>query len=215
MEEVGMSRQLTRRSLLERCATFGALYIAVPTSLSKIAEAWDSAGKKLQPTPSCELGPFYRRSAPNMANLRTDKDTGMPMAVSGVVYSVSGEALPEAKVEVWQTDHFGHYDIEGYRFRSTVQSDRKGLYSYESVVPGHYPQRVCQHVHYLVTAPGHKPLVTQLYFATDPVFDGDPQKNFSRDPLITSVELVRPVTIKGDPKEMIAAVNFDLVMEKR
>jgi protocatechuate 3,4-dioxygenase beta subunit len=82
-------------------------------------------------------------------------------------------------------------------------------------MPGHYPQRVCQHVHYLVTAPGHKPLTTQLYFGTDPVFDGDPQKNFSRDPLISSLELVRPVMIKGDPKEMIAAVNFDVVLEKR
>jgi hypothetical protein len=68
-------------------------------------------------------------------------------------------------------------------------------------------------VHYLVTAPGHKPLITQLYFATDPVFDGDPEKNFKRDPLISSRELVRPVVIKGDPKQIIAAVNFDLVME--
>ena len=45
------------------------------------------------------------------------------------------------------------------------------------------------------------------------MFDGDPDKNFHRDPLITSRELVRPVMIKGDPKQMIAAVNFDLVME--
>jgi protocatechuate 3,4-dioxygenase beta subunit len=68
-------------------------------------------------------------------------------------------------------------------------------------------------VHYLVTAPGHKPLITQLYFATDPAFAGDPDENFTRDPLITSRELVRPVVIKGDPKQIIAAVNFDLVME--
>jgi len=69
-------------------------------------------------------------------------------------------------------------------------------------------------VHYLTTAPGHKPLITQLYFATDPVFEGNPDKNFTRDPLITSRELVRPVIIKGDPKQIIAAVSFDLVMER-
>ena len=56
-------------------------------------------------------------------------------------------------------------------------------------------------------------MITQLYFATDPVFDGDPEKNYTRDPLITSRELVRPVMIKGDPKDIVAAVNFDLVME--
>ncbi len=207
---------LTRRTLLERCAAFGALSLAIPTSLSSVAEAWESAEtKKLSPTPACELGPFYKRLAPSAANMRTDKDPGMPLALSGIVYSVSGEILQDAKVEIWQTDHFGHYDNSGYRFRTTLQSDGKGSYQTGSVMPGHYPQRVCQHVHYLVTAAGHKPLVTQLYFGTDPVFEGDPAKNFSRDPLITSIELVRPVMIKGDPKEMIAAVDFDVVLEKR
>jgi protocatechuate 3,4-dioxygenase beta subunit len=72
---------------------------------------------------------------------------------------------------------------------------------------------VCQHIHYAVTAPGYRPLVTQLYFATDPVFEGDPDKNFVRDPLITSRELVRPVTLVGDPKDIHAAVKFELVLE--
>src|SRR3954469_9171717 len=211
-----MHVQWTRRELLERCAAFGALAIAIPASLSQVAEAWTSAeNKKLAPTPSSVLGPFYKRQAPSTANLRTASDAGMPLALSGTVYSVNGEILQNAKVEVWQTDHFGHYDNEGYRFRTMVDSDAKGGYAVDSVLPGHYPDRVCQHVHYLVTAPGHKPLVTQLYFGSDPVFEGNPAKNFTRDPLIGSIELVRPVTIKGDPKEMIAAVTFDLVLEKR
>ena len=208
--------KLTRRELIERCAAFGALSIAIPASLSQVAEAWTSAeNKKLSPTPPNVLGPFYKRQAPNSAKLRTANDTGMPLALSGTVYSVSGEVLQDAKVELWQTDHFGHYDNEGYRFRAMLEADAKGGYAVDSVMPGHYPDRVCQHVHYLVTAPGHKPLVTQLYFGSDPVFEGNPAKNFKRDPLIGNVELVRPVMIKGDPKEMIAAVTFDLVLEKR
>lgn len=211
-----MQVKWTRRTLLERCATFGALSLAIPTALSSVAEAWDAAeNKKLSPTPPCALGPFYKRLAPATVNLRADKDPGMPLALSGVVYSESGAILPNAKIELWQADNFGHYDNDGYRFRTILQPDSKGGYSVDSVMPGHYPQRVCQHVHYLVSAPGHKPLVTQMYFGTDPVFEGNPAKNFSRDPLITSIELVRPVMIKGDPKEMIVAVNFDLVLEKR
>jgi protocatechuate 3,4-dioxygenase beta subunit len=210
-----MQVKWTRRTLLERCATFGALSIAIPASLSQVAEAWTSAeNKKLAPTPPSVLGPFYKRQAPSSAKLRSANDAGMPLALSGVVYSVNGEVLQNAKVEVWQTDHFGHYDNEGYRFRAMLESDAKGSYAVDSVLPGHYPDRVCQHVHYLVTAPGHKTLVTQLYFGSDPVFEGNPAKNYTRDPLIGSVELVRPVTIKGDPKEMIAAVTFDLVLEK-
>jgi protocatechuate 3,4-dioxygenase beta subunit len=211
-----MQVKWTRRTLLERCAAFGALSLVIPATFSQVAEAWESADRKtLSPTPHCELGPFYKREAPNVAQLRDEKDAGMPLTLSGVVYSQNGEILTNAKVEIWQTDHFGHYDIEGYRFRAMLTPDPKGGYMVESVMPGHYPDRVCQHVHYLVTASGHKPLVTQLYFGTDPVFEGDPAKNFRRDPLVSSIELVRPVTIKGDPKSMVAAVNFDLVLEKR
>jgi protocatechuate 3,4-dioxygenase beta subunit len=204
---------LTRRALLERCASFGALALAIPTTLLSVSDAWADAEKR-KPTPACELGPFYKRLAPSVANMRSASDPGMPLSVAGSVYSVSGQTLHEAKVEIWQTDYFGHYDNQGYKFRSILQPNPKGSYKFESVMPGHYPQRVCQHVHYLVTAPGHRPLVTQLNFGTDPVFEGDPDKNYSRDPLISSRELVRPVVIKGDPKEMIAAVTFDVVLEK-
>ena len=212
----GCEMTLSRRALLERCTAFGVLSFVGPLALGDVAEAWAAAdAKRLPPTPSCALGPFYRRLAPSSANLRSEKDPGFPLAIAGMVYSVSGEVLPNANVEVWQADHLGHYDIEGFRFRATLVADSKGTYAFKSVMPGHYPGRVCQHVHYLVTAPEHKPMVTQLYFGTDPVFEGNPQKNFSRDSLITSIELVRPVIIKGDPQEMMAAVNFDVVLEKQ
>ena len=83
-------------------------------------------------------------------------------------------------------------------------------------MPGHYPDhsRVCQHIHYLVTAPGHKTLVTELYFATDPAFEGDPQKNFSRDPVIRTPELIRPVLLAGEPEAIHAAVRFELCLER-
>jgi len=181
--------------------------------VSALPTAWDDAEKKRQPTPFCELGPFYKRQAPNTSMLRAPGDSGMPLALAGMIYDVRGEVVPDAKLEIWQTDNLGHYDIAGYRYRAVLEPGTKASYAIETVMPGHYPQRVCQHVHYLVTAPGHKPLITQMYFATDPVFDGDPDKNYTRDPLITSRELVRPVMIKGDPKQMVAVVNFDLVME--
>jgi protocatechuate 3,4-dioxygenase beta subunit len=203
---------LTRRELLERCAVLGAVTVATTVSLPTLAEAWDAAEAK-KPTPWCELGPFYKRQAPHTPMLRTASDAGMPMALSGVVYNTRGEIVPDAKVEIWQADNDGHYDVDGYRFRALLEPGPKGAYAIESVIPGHYPDRVCQHMHFLVTAPGVKPLITQMYFATDPVFEGNPDKNYRRDPLCTSRELVRPVVIKGDPKQIVAAVTFDLVLE--
>jgi protocatechuate 3,4-dioxygenase beta subunit len=204
---------LTRRDLLEHCAALGVVTFASSIPVSALAAAWDDAEKKRQPTPFCELGPFYKRLAPHTSMMRRAGDPGMPLSLSGVIYNTRSEVVPDAKLEIWQTDNAGEYDIQGYRYRSVLEPGAKGSYAVESVMPGHYPARVCQHVHYLVTAPGHQPLITQLYFATDPVFDGDPDKNYTRDPLITSRELVRPVMIKSDPRQTIAIVNFDLVME--
>jgi hypothetical protein len=46
------------------------------------------------------------------------------------------------------------------------------------------------------------------------VFEGDPKKNYTRDPLIQSIDLVRPVTLSGDPNEIHAVVNFEIVLER-
>ncbi|MGA7624370.1 MAG: hypothetical protein WCA38_09040 [Candidatus Acidiferrales bacterium] len=204
---------LNRRDLLAKCMALGVVTSTANLMPSVLAAAWAQNETPRPLTPAAELGPFYKRSAPNTKTLRAPGDPGMPLVVTGQVFNTRGEAIPEAIVEIWQTNHVGLYDIEGYRYRARLTTSAQGNYDFSSVMPGHYPARVCQHVHYLVTAPGHQPLTTQLYFATDPVFEGDPDKNYARDPLITSRELVRPVTLVGDPKEDIhAAVRFELVL---
>ena len=205
-------RKLSRRDSLLQCAALGALRLAPGLALTQAVSAVQAQERR--PTPWNEIGPFYKRSAPSHARLRADGDPGFPLAVAGSVFGTRGDALPEAKVEIWQADHHGLYDLDGYRFRAALVADRAGGYAFDSIMPGHYPARVCQHIHYLVTAPGHKPLITQLYFATDPVFEGDPDRNYGRDPLVMSRELVRPVMLTGDPKTIQASVRFDVVLER-
>jgi protocatechuate 3,4-dioxygenase beta subunit len=205
--------RLSRREILERCVAVGVLAAAAPLSASALVSAWEEREQR-HVTPANELGPFYKRKAPETRNLRIAGDPGMPVAISGQVLDTQGYVLHDATIEVWHSDHLGHYDLEGYRYRALMKPDEKGGYAFASIMPGHYPDRVAQHVHYLVQASGHKPLVTQLYFGTDPVFKGDPDKNFHVDPLCTSRELVRPVMLAGDPKEVEAKVVFDLCLEK-
>ena len=209
-------RRLTRRESILQCAALGSLRVAPWLGLTEAVSALEAQERDLtwKPTQWNEIGPFYKRLAPNDAKLRGTNDPGLPVTVSGRVFDTRGETLAGANIEVWQADHFGLYDLDGYRYRASLPVKLAGKYSFNSVMPGHYPARVCQHIHYLVTAPGHKPLITQLYFATDPVFEGDPDRNYSRDPLIMSRELVRPVTLSGDPKAIQANVKFDLVLER-
>jgi protocatechuate 3,4-dioxygenase beta subunit len=167
-------------------------------------------------TPPNPLGPFYKRLTPVNNILRAPGDPGLPLTLSGQIVDTRGDVVPNAILEVWQTNYQGLYDLDGYRYRGKQKVDKSGAYSFESVIPGHYPDksRICQHVHYLVMAPGHKPLVTQLYFASDPAFDGDPQKNYARDPLLQTPELIRPVILTGEPNELHAKVRFELYMER-
>jgi protocatechuate 3,4-dioxygenase beta subunit len=199
---------LNRRDLLAKCMALGVVASTADLVPSVVAAASAQNETLRQLIPAAEL----ERSAPRTNTLRAPGDPGIPLVVSGV-FSTRGEAIPEAIVEIWQTNHLGIYDIDGYRYRAKLITNAEGKYDFSSVMPGHYPARLCQHVHYLVTAPGHQPLTTQLYFATDPVFEGNPDKNYARDPPVTSRELVRPVTLVGDPKEDIHPARFELVLD--
>jgi protocatechuate 3,4-dioxygenase beta subunit len=208
---------LTRRDILQKCVALGSVVIASEISPERMLAAFQDREKQIRkPTPPNPLGPFYKRLTPVNDVLRAPGDPGIPLTLSGRVFDTRGDILTDATIEIWQTNHQGYYDLDGYRYRGKRQVDKSGAYAFESVIPGHYPDksRVCQHVHYLVQAPGHKTFVTQLYFATDPVFEGDPVKNYARDPLIQTPELIRPVMLTGDPKEVHAKVIWELCLER-
>ena len=208
-------RDWSRRDVLRKCVAGGLLAIPARWNDADALAAWMGAPpSERQPTPHVEMGPFYKKRAPAQTMLRGPGDKGLPLSVSGRVINVHGEPVPEAKIEIWQANDGGLYDLDGYRYRAILSPPRSGGYAFESIMPGHYPARVARHVHYFVTARGHRPLSTQLYFATDEVFDGDPDKNFSKDPLITARALVRPVTLGGSPGAAVASVEFELVLEK-
>ncbi len=209
-----MAHYLSRRDVLQISTALGGLTLTTSRSTEAAIDLAQEAQKQIScPTPTAVLGPFYKKLAPKRHVLRATSDPGLRLSVNGRIFGARGEALDGATIEVWHADHFGRYDLDGYRFRGTLIAAADGKYGFESIVPGHYPDRVAQHVHYLVNARGHKPLVTQLYFATDQVFEGNPGKNFRRDPLVPSVDVVRPVVLTGDPNKVWAAVVFDLCLE--
>jgi protocatechuate 3,4-dioxygenase beta subunit len=194
---------ISRRELVEGGVALGVALLAAP--------ARGAGGAPLELTPENELGPFYKRGAPASTNLVVPGEPGLPLGVSGKVLDATGKPLAGAILEVWHADGRGVYDLAGYRYRARVTAGPDGTYRFQTLMPGHYPQRVAQHIHYRVTAPGRKVLVTQLYFATDPAFAGDPEHNYVKDPVLEDRRLIRPVTLdeSGGPR---AAVVFDTVL---
>jgi len=208
--------ELSRRDLLLKSLAIGVIKLSPGMIAASALESCLRAESGARPaTPTDQLGPFYRRGTPksggNSANLRAAGDPGLPLAVAGAVYDTRGAVVPEAKIEVWQTNHHGKYDITGYRYRALLLTSTKGEYDFQSVMPGHYPARKCQHIHFLVQAEGHKPLVTQMYFASDPIFKGNPGRNMNDD--CPSIELVRPILLSDQATTMGASATFELVME--
>ncbi len=190
---------------------------AVPTSRRRILAAasllpaLSLSAEDKNATPAEVLGPFYKKGAPNAKRLRSAQGPGLPLTVSGQVFNTRGDRVPEATVELWHADHSGHYDTQGFNFRAKLTPNEKGIYEVETIMPGSYPDRPAQHIHYLISAPGHKTLVTQAYFSTDPFFDGDPFKNYKKRNIVRHPDLIRPVTLHANQS---ASIAFDIVLER-
>ncbi len=203
-----------RREMIERCITRGLLLGGAAMSQTQLFALWQqSEASALQPTPTEVLGPFFKKDAPNKKDLRKPGAPGFPLRVSGKVFNTRGERVQGAQVDVWQADHQGRYDVQGYSYRAKLVVESNSEYGVETIMPGHYSDRPAQHIHYMISAPGHRTLITQIYFATDPWFEGNPDKNYGKRGLVGNRELVRPVSLfeEGTPR---ATVNFDIVLEK-
>lgn len=205
----------TRREVIESCISRGLLVAAVPMASSSLSSLWaQTESRAARPTPAEVLGPFYKKGAPNTSTLRAPGDPGFPLRVAGKVYNTRGDAVRDAQIDMWQTDHHGHYDLQGFRYRTRLRMEASNDYAVETVMPGHYDDRPAQHIHYMISAPGHKTLITQVYFATDPFFEGDPAKNYHKQGIVGNRDLVCPVMLFEGPGAAHAVVAFDICLEK-
>ena len=149
-------------------------------------------------TPNTILGPFYVANAPeyeNGANICLD-GKGEPLVVAGCVTDIEGTPIPNAKLEVWQTNDDGFYDVQqkgiqpDSNLRGVFTSDAEGRYWFKSVKPRHYPipsdgpvgkllaamgrhPNRAAHLHFIVTAPGFDPVITHIFTPDCPYLPED------------------------------------------
>jgi protocatechuate 3,4-dioxygenase beta subunit len=178
-------------------------------------------------TTSSLLGPFYRHDAP-------DKELGdsivshpeVPeIAIYGRVTDASGRGIPHALVEIWQTDDKGVYDLQkdgaSIDARARFRTDSEGRYWLRTVTPlgylipmdgpvgdmiraqkrhGYRPG----HIHFLISAPGYREVVTALYMGYDEHIDSDTVFGV-RAPLVTGIDKHDP----DNPMPGLASIHFD------
>jgi catechol 1,2-dioxygenase len=151
-----------------------------------------SAERPLAPTEENIEGPYYRKDAP-FRNQLAEGVPGDPLLISGRVISAEGATLWNALVDVWHASAQGEYDNQSpkFLFRGRTTPSRCGRYRFTTVMPGQYDLGEAKrpaHIHFKISAPGYRPLTTQLYFKGDPWLSRDP---FVRNSLIIELEKSR------------------------
>jgi protocatechuate 3,4-dioxygenase beta subunit len=136
--------------------------------------------------------PFRKKIYEEYEGISADDDV---LFVRGTVTSTGGGPVPGAVLDVWQTGPSGGYDVWDERqpegnFRGRIRVEEDGSYEFQTMLPkpytvptegpvGRYLEAIGQHpwrpahIHFKVTAPGHRPLVTQVFFPDDPYLEND------------------------------------------
>ncbi|MFC4950437.1 intradiol ring-cleavage dioxygenase [Pseudonocardia sp. GCM10023141] len=189
-------------------------------------------------TESTVFGPFFVDDAPEVA-LGGDIAVGVkgrPCWVSGSVTATDGSPIAGARIEVWEADEDGFYDVQyaGDKLagRGWLSSGTGGEYRFWSVRPSAYPipedgpvgdllhatgrgPMRPAHLHFKVSAPGHRTVITHIFDSSDTYLDRDAV--FGVKPsLVVDFAEHGPGTAP-DGRELDsgwASVAFDIVLEK-
>lgn len=174
------------------------------------------------------LGPFYVAGAPRRAlgeSISLD-GVGEPLSVSGTVRGVDGAPIPGAELDVWQAAPNGFYDIQDpeqppMNLRGVFTADQAGQFRFRTVRPTPYPiphdgpvGRMLRatgrsymrpaHIHFKVTAPGFRPIVTHVF---------DAASEHLSDDAVFGVRESLVVPMEPDPTGTRTA-SFDFVLDR-
>ncbi|MBQ4823790.1 intradiol ring-cleavage dioxygenase [Leisingera sp. HS039] len=147
---------------------------------------------------STVLGPFHVAEAPELpmgSNICLD-GKGEPMLVRGRILDTDGNAVAGAKIDVWQANDEGFYDVQqkgiqpDFNLRGVFRTGADGSYSFRAVKPkfypipddgpvgkllrdlGRHPYRPA-HFHYILEAAGFESLTTHIFDPDDPYINSD------------------------------------------
>ncbi|MFW9081982.1 catechol 1,2-dioxygenase [Pseudomonas sp. P2757] len=145
-------------------------------------------------TPRTIEGPLYVAGAPlfeGECRMDDGSEEGVAtvMLVEGQVFDPNGQPLAGATVDLWHANTKGTYSFfdqsqSEYNLRRRIITDADGRYRARSIVPSGYgcdpqgPTQECldllgrhgqrpAHVHFFISAPGHRHLTTQINLSGD------------------------------------------------
>lgn len=148
-------------------------------------------------TEATVFGPFYVPDAPKYQNGDdiSNGAHGMPCLVRGSVRGIQGERIADARIDVWQSDDEGFYDVQrpelsSAQGRGQLSTREDGRFDFRSIVAvpypiphdgpvgqlleqlGRHPWRPA-HLHFMIQAPGYETLITHIFRSGGTYLDSD------------------------------------------
>jgi catechol 1,2-dioxygenase len=176
---------------------------------------------------STVLGPFHVADAPELplgSDICLDQK-GLPMLVKGRILSTDGTPIANAKIDVWQANDEGFYDVQQkgiqpeFNLRGVFRTNAVGEYWFKGVKPkfypipddgtvgnllkglGRHPFRPA-HLHYIISADGFDTLTTHIFDPDDPYIQSDAvfgvkQSLMAKFEPISDQEAIQTATMNG------------------
>ena len=141
-------------------------------------------------------GPIFRPSAigetdHDLTRQHAGEPQGERIIVTGRVSDDNGRAVPNALIEIWQTNAAGRYRHAkdnhpapldpNFTGAGRAVTDENGVYRFVTIKPGAYPWKNHHnawrpaHIHFSLFGPAFcTRLITQMYFPGDPLIPFDP-----------------------------------------
>lgn len=92
------------------------------------------------------LGPFHTHDAEEMAQgeKMSHDAAGEPLLVVCTLRDTHGNPVPDVKIDIWETDSTGHYDVQHPDRdrpdgRCVMHSDKNGVFWFHAITPVPYP----------------------------------------------------------------------------
>ncbi|MGI9365249.1 MAG: intradiol ring-cleavage dioxygenase [Rhizobiaceae bacterium] len=144
------------------------------------------------------LGPFHLEDAPELpmgSNICLD-GRGEPMYVHGRILDTEGNPVGGAKIDVWQANDEGFYDVQqkgiqpDFNLRGVFRTDEDGRYFFSAIKPRYYPipadgpvgdllnamgrqPNRPAHFHYIIEKDGYDRLTTHIFDPDDEFIHSD------------------------------------------
>lgn len=176
-------------------------------------------------TEATVFGPFFVEESPFVGNGGdiTAGASGTPCLVEGSVRDTDGNPVPGARIEVWEADEDGFYDVQyddnRVAGRGHLFAEPDGSFSFRCVTPTAYPiphdgpvgellaaakrsPMRAAHLHFMVTANGFRTLITHIFV------EGDPQLEVGDAVFGVKESLVKKFTAESGSTR----ARFDIVL---